>query len=321
MSDTRSAEEIVRFYRDMQRIRTFEMRVIDVFRAAEFAGFLHSAVGQEGVAVGACAALRKSDVITATHRSHGHLIAKGVAMDGLLAEIYGKANGLCQGVAGHVHVADLNNGVIGGNGVLGQNQPIAVGAALAIAMERRDDVVVSFFGDGTANEGAVHEAMNLAAVWQLPVIFLCERNEFAELTPYSSHFRIASIADRAKAYGFAGYSIDGSDVEAVADTVGKVVTEARAGQGPALVEARVVRWRGHYEGDPQAYRQNQDLSADPLEVLALRYPSVLTPELRQHIEGEAEAETEAAVAFARAGAYPDPTILFGRNSVVARGAA
>lgn len=311
MAELRTPDEALRFYRDMQRIRTFEMRLIELFRAAEFAGFLHSSVGQEAVAVGACAALSREDMITANHRSHGHLLAKGVAMNGLLAEIYGKKNGLCGGIAGHVHVADLANGVIGGNGVLGQNQPIAVGAALAMAMDKRANVVVSFFGDGTANEGAVHEAMNLAAVWRLPVIFLCERNEFAELTPYRTHFQIESIAERAKAYGFPGYTVDGTDVDAVAEVVGNAVADARAGRGAALIEARVVRWRGHYEGDSQAYRQDLTHSADPLEITAACYPSVLTGDICRDIEAAAEVEVEAAVKFARDGAYPDPEELFG----------
>jgi TPP-dependent pyruvate/acetoin dehydrogenase alpha subunit len=305
--------QAVDLYRAMLRIRIFEERVIELFKSGEFHGFLHTGIGQEGVAVGVCSSLRADDWITATHRSHGHLLAKGVPMGPLLAEIYGKTNGLCGGVAGHVHVADLPRNVLGGNGVLGQNQPIAVGLALGLQLSKRDSIVVSFFGDGTANEGAVHEAMNLAAVWRLPVLFLCERNEFAELSPFSSQFRIQSIADRAVAYGFRGYSVDGSDVERVRALIATVIAEMRAGGGPALIEARVVRWRGHYEGDQQQYRDaSAPASPDPLTVLAERHPSILDDARRQSLRQEVLTEVGAAVEFARGGEYPQPDVVFGR---------
>jgi 2-oxoisovalerate dehydrogenase E1 component len=303
--------EVLGLYRGMQRIRAFEEQVIKLFKAGEFSGFLHTGIGQEGVAVGVCSVLRPTDWITATHRSHGHLLAKGVPMGPLLAEIYGKTNGICGGVAGHVHMADLSRHVVGGNGVLGQNQPIAGGVALGLKLKKTDDVVVSFFGDGTANEGAVHEAMNLAAVWALPVLFLCERNEFAELSPFESQFRIKSIAERAAAYGFTGYTVDGTDVEAVRALMTRVLDVMRAGGGPALIEAKVVRWHGHYEGDAQQYR-DRDLkaSADPLAVLADRHPADLTASRRQEILESAVAEVSAAIEFARGGKYPSPEAVF-----------
>jgi TPP-dependent pyruvate/acetoin dehydrogenase alpha subunit len=235
-------------------------------------------------------------------------------MDQLLAEIFGKSNGVCGGVAGHVHVADMSRNIVGGNGVLGQNQPIAAGLALGLQMRRRDDIVVSFFGDGTASEGAVHEAMNLAAVWSLPVLFLCERNEFAEFSDFSTQFRVSSIAERAHGYGFSGYSIDGSDVEAVEALVQKVVPDLREGHGPALIEARVVRWHGHYEGDTQAYRQDMRRSRDPLEVLVERYPEILEQSLRMGIEAETKAEMARATEFARRGEYPDSAAVFNRSA-------
>jgi 2-oxoisovalerate dehydrogenase E1 component len=302
---------IIDLYREMQRIRTFEEQTIKLFKAAEFAGFLHTGIGQEAVAVGICSQLRPSDFITATHRSHGHLLAKGVPMGPLLAEIYGKTQGLCGGVAGHVHVADLSRGVVGGNGILGQNQPIAVGLALGKVLRGSDDIVVSFFGDGTANEGAVHESMNLAAVWSLPVLFLCERNEYAELSSFSSQFRINSIADRAAAYGFLGYSVDGSDVGAVQSVVRKVLSDMRQGSGPVLIETRVIRWHGHYEGDTQNYRRDKERSPDPLLVLAERYPELLDRATCDAIRQAAEAEMADAIGFARSGDYPDPADLFG----------
>lgn len=300
-------------YRSMRRIRHFEERVIELFKAGEFSGFLHTGIGQEAIAAGVVSRLRQSDYVTSTHRGHGHVLAKGVSMDALLAEIYGKVEGPNGGVAGHVHVTDLSQGLLGGNGVLGQNQPIAVGLALAKRLQGKDDVVVTFFGDGTANEGAVHEAMNLAGVWQLPVLFLCERNEWAELSPYTAHTRAASIADRAQGYGFKGYSVDGTDVEAVAALTDEIVANMRRGGGPALLETRVVRWHGHYEGDPQAYRDGMAPSADPLDVLTQRYPALLDAETRARIDAEAEAEMAEAVTFARAGHYPEPADLFGAD--------
>jgi 2-oxoisovalerate dehydrogenase E1 component len=305
-------EHLIRLYREMQRIRTFELQTTKLFKAAEFAGFLHTSVGQEAVAVGVCSQLRPSDFITATHRSHGHLLAKGLPINELLAEIYGKSNGVCGGVAGHVHVADMSRNIVGGNGILGQNQPIAAGLGLGLKMRGRDDIVVSFFGDGTANEGAVHEAMNLAAIWLLPVLFLCERNDYAELSHFSTQFRIPSIADRAPGYGFSGYRVDGWDVEAVESLVEKLIADMRKGGGPVLIEACVVRWHGHYEGDSQSYRQDARRSPDPLDVLAERYPEILNQAIRREIELEAQVEMDSATEFARQGEYPDPATVFNR---------
>lgn len=321
MSERLQSDEVLHLYSEMQRIRVFETRVIELFRKGEFAGFLHTGIGQEGVAAGVCAQLRGTDYITATHRSHGHLLAKGVPMGSLLAEIYGKSNGLCGGVAGHVHVTDMARGVVGGNGVLGQNQPIATGLALGLQLAGRDDVVVSFFGDGTANEGAVHEAMNLAAVWSLPVLFLCERNDYAELTPITAHMRTHSLAERAQSYGFAGVSVDGTDIEAVRATVADALARLRRGAGPMLIEARVVRWHGHYEGDPQHYRADKRGSQDPLDVLAERYPDILTPAERERMQGAAQAEMDDAVAMARAGAVPAPEQVFRNGVYFDKGAA
>jgi TPP-dependent pyruvate/acetoin dehydrogenase alpha subunit len=310
--------KVIDLYRDMQRIRVFEEGVIKLFKASEFSGFLHTGIGQEAIAEGVCGSLRRDDWLTATHRSHGHLIAKGVPMDLLLAEIYGKECGLCGGVAGHVHVADMGRSIVGGNGILGQNQPIAVGLALGLRLRREDAVVVSIFGDGTANEGAVHEAMNLAAVWELPVLFVCERNEFAELSSFASQFKIRSIADRAPAYGFEGYSLDGTDVERVQSLIQELIVKMRNGAGPALVELRVVRWHGHYEGDTQQYRDAKLApTADPLRLLVARHPDLLSEAVREDILARAKDEFEAAIRFARHGSYPDPNVVFGQAADVA----
>jgi 2-oxoisovalerate dehydrogenase E1 component len=304
---------IVDLFREMQRIRVFEETVIRLFKASEFSGFLHTGIGQEAIAVGVCGSLQAEDWLTATHRSHGHLLARGVPMHLLLAEIYGKESGLCEGVAGHVHVADMTRRIVGGNGVLGQNQPIATGLALGLRLRRESAVVVSIFGDGTANEGAVHEAMNLAAIWELPVLFVCERNEFSELSPYTSQFKIKSVADRAAAYGFEGYSLEGTDVEAVGELVQRLTSKMRRGGGPALVELRVVRWHGHYEGDPQQYRDAAlRPSADPLQLLTESHPELLGQEVRESILTHAREEMEAAIRFARQGSHLDPEALFAR---------
>lgn len=311
-----SAQDPVELYRQMQRIRVFEERVIGLFRAGEFSGFLHTAIGQEAIAVGVCSQLRGSDWITATHRSHGHLLAKGMPMRDLLAEIYGKTNGVCGGVAGHVHVADLSRNILGGNGVLGQNQPIACGLALGKKLQNADDVVVTFFGDGSANLGAIHESMNFAAVWSLPVVFLCERNEFSELSHFSSQFRIDSIATRAASYGFPGYTVDGSDILAVLDTASKAISYVREGRGPVLIEARVVRWHGHYEGDPQTYRDGGaegGRTPDPLIVLNQQCQDILTETECAAIREDALREMEDAVEFARSGVYPTLEEIYPRD--------
>ena len=256
-------------HRRMLLIRGFEQRVADLYRDGEVPGFVHLSIGQEATAVGACWPLGPKDVITSTHRGHGHCLAKGLDPLGMFAELMGKDRGTNRGRGGSMHIADPKLGIFGANGIVAAGVPIAVGAAVAAQLRADDSVAVSFFGDGAPAQGAFHEALNLAAVWQLPVIFFCENNGYAEFSPASTQ-HAASLERRAAGYGIPFVAVDGNDVAATAATMEEVVRNARAGGGPSVVEAATYRWHGHYEGDPQRYRTPEEVTAwearDPLIV-------------------------------------------------------
>ncbi len=251
----------------MLLIRGFEERVAALYRDGEVPGFVHLSIGQEAAAVGACWPLRPADVITSTHRGHGHCLAKGLDPLGMFAELMGKDQGTNRGRGGSMHIADPKLGIFGANGIVAAGLPIAVGAATAAQLRADGSVSVSFFGDGAPAQGAFHEALNLAAVWQLPVIFFCENNGYAEFSPASTQHR-ASLEQRAAGYGIHYVAVDGNDVTATAAAMEDVVLRARAGRGPAVVEAATYRWHGHYEGDPQRYRTPEEITTwearDPL---------------------------------------------------------
>jgi pyruvate dehydrogenase E1 component alpha subunit len=298
-------------FEQMLRIRRFEERVSTLFAASELPGFVHLGIGQESVAVGVIDTLRQSDYITATHRGHGQILAKGARFAPMLAELMGKATGYCKGKGGSMHIFDVTLGVLGANGILGAGQPIAVGAALSARLRGRDDVAVTFFGEGASAQGAVHEAMNLAAVWQAPVVFVAEVNGFAELTPYETHVSVPSIAERGPAYGIPAAAVDAIDVLAVRAAAQECIARARSGGGPSLLELRTLRWHGHYEGDPQRYRDAEELerrvTADPIAHLERRLVAAGVAEERLAALGEAIAdELERAVETARADPLPDP---------------
>jgi pyruvate dehydrogenase E1 component alpha subunit len=295
----------------MLRIRAFEERVAELFAAGELPGFVHLSIGQESVAAGVIANLRPTDYITATHRGHGHIIAKGARFGPMFAELMGKETGYCRGKGGSMHIFDVGLGVLGANGILGAGQPIAVGAALSARLRGTDGVAATFFGEGASAQGAVHEAMNLAAVLRAPVVFVAEVNGFAELTPYPVHASVPALAARGAAYGMPAETVEGADVLAVHRAAARCVARARAGEGPSLLEVRTLRWRGHYEGDQQRYRdasylEEQGLS-DPIALLERRLLAggAAVEEVRA-AGTRAAAEVEEAVAFARAGALPDP---------------
>jgi acetoin:2,6-dichlorophenolindophenol oxidoreductase subunit alpha len=293
-------------HRTMLRIRRFEERAGELFRAGEMPGFVHLSLGQEAVAAGVVSALREDDAIAATHRGHGHIIAKGGRFGPMMAELYGKDTGYCRGKGGSMHIFDLELGILGANGIIGAGAPIAVGAALSARLRGDDSVAVSFFGEGASAQGSVHEAMNLASVWGLPVVFVAEVNGFAELTPYAVHAGVESLALRGGAYGIPAQSVDGLDALAVHDAATAAVEHAREGRGPQLLEARMVRWRGHYEGDPQKYRDPDELerglAGDPLAALEARMPGEdLGP-----VRAEVERELDEAIAFARSSPLPAP---------------
>jgi len=297
-------------HRAMVRIRRFEERVGELFAAGELPGFVHLSIGQESVPVGVIDELRETDYITATHRGHGHILAKGASFAPMLAELMGRTSGYCKGKGGSMHIFDITLGILGANGILGASQPIAVGAAFSARLRGRDDVVATFFGEGASAQGAIHEAMNLAAVWKAPVVFVAEINGFAELTPYEVHVPIASLADRGAAYGIPAVTVDALDVFAVAEAARECVARARAGEGPSLLELRTLRWRGHYEGDPQRYRDPEELerraAVDPIDhlVLRLRESGVSEDELTAAVDA-VDAELEAALEEARSGPLPE----------------
>ncbi len=305
-------ELLARIHTTMVRIRRFEERAIELFMAGELPGFLHSSLGQEAVAAGACAALREDDYITSTHRGHGHVIAKGLRLDRMMAELYGNKTGYCKGKGGSMHIADFARGVLGANGIVGAGIPIATGAALSIKMRRSAQVALAFFGDGATSQGAFHEAANLAAVWELPVIYVCENNLYAVSLHQSRQMKVADVAQRAAAYGFPGWVVDGNDPVAVYQAVARAAERARQGGGPTLIECKTYRWMGHYIGDPGNYRPAEEVAQwkarDPLALFERRLieQGLLPQEEIARVHHEVQAEVEAAVEFARRSPAPSP---------------
>jgi acetoin:2,6-dichlorophenolindophenol oxidoreductase subunit alpha len=244
----------------MWRIRRFEEAVDDLFARGLMHGTMHLSIGQEASATGACFALRDDDAITSTHRGHGHCIAKGADLERMMAELLAKETGYCRGRGGSMHIADVATGNLGANGIVGGGIPIAAGAGLAYRLQGIDRVVVSFFGDGATNEGAFHEAVNLAAIWKLPVVFVCENNKYGMSFSTEKSMAVETIAERSGGYGLPGVTVDGNDVEAVNEAVTTAVDRARAGDGPTLVEALTYRWKGHSKSDKNLYRTREEIS-------------------------------------------------------------
>ena len=307
-------EELLNAYRRIVEIRAFEEAAAAEYAAGAIPGFVHLSIGQEAVAVGACLPLRVSDIITSTHRGHGHVLAKGLDIRQMFAELMGRANGTCGGRGGSMHIADPNLGIFGANGIVGAGLPIAVGAAFALRAQDRDDLVLAFFGDGAVAQGAFHEAVNLAALWGLPVIFLCENNGYSEFSRTEEQHPVP-LEQRAVAYGIPFHQVDGNDVEAVSAVITTVAASVRAGSGPHLVEAVTLRRRGHYEGDPQRYRERGDAedrrARDPIAVTRAALAERAVAEATwQGIDLEVAADIASAVEAARAAPEPDPrTVL------------
>jgi TPP-dependent pyruvate/acetoin dehydrogenase alpha subunit len=312
VTDTALEAPLLQMYTGMLRVRLFEERVRELFAGGRIPGFLHTSVGQEAVAVGVCAALRPDDYVLSTHRGHGHLVAKGGSLRGLMAELYGKANGICHGKGGTMHIADASVGYLGANGVLASGCVLAPGVGLSIRHRKSGQVVVTFFGDGAANRGPFHEGVNMAALWRLPVIFVCENNRWASTTATEDSAAGGSIAQRAAGYGIPGEPVDGNDVLAVWDAVARAVGRARAGEGPSLIEAHTIRWVGHFEGDPQAYRPKTEAAEgrrrDPIARLerVLREQTLLDDAQARRIRDGVAAEIDDAVAHAEASPLPEP---------------
>jgi pyruvate dehydrogenase E1 component alpha subunit len=299
-----------RLFRRMTLVREFELRAIKERRRGLIPGFIHSCVGQEATAVGACAALSQADVITSTHRGHGHLLGKGGDPKYMMAELAARSSGYCLGRGGSLHIADFDLGILGANGIVGGGFPVATGAALAYQMRGDAQIALAFFGDGAINEGSFHEAANLAGLWKLPVIFFCENNLYGEGTPQDMQAPIADLALRAGGYGFPGVIVDGNDVLAVYDATQGARHRALAGDGPSLIEAKTYRFRGHYEGDPQVYRRPGELEAwqarDPVPAFRtwLLAASALNEDELVEIESSVHSQVDEAVAFAAASPTP-----------------
>lgn len=296
----------------MWRTRRFEEAVDDLFARGLMHGTMHLSIGQEASATGACLALRPDDAITSTHRGHGHCIAKGASLERMMAELLAKDTGYCRGRGGSMHIADVATGNLGANGIVAGGIPIAVGAALAYQLQGLDRVVVCFFGDGAANEGAFHEALNLAAIWSLPVIFLCENNKYGMSFSTERAFAVPHIADRASGYGMPGVTVDGNSVDDVFAAVTTAVERARAGGGPTLVEAETYRWKGHSKSDKNVYRTRDEIAEwrerDPILAFELqaREAGSLTDDDVQAVRDEARAAIRDAVQAANAAPDSEP---------------
>ena len=311
---------LIEMLRRMLRIRYFEERVIEMVRGGEIVGAAHSYIGEEAVAVGACLALRDEDYITGNHRSHGHPIAKGGDVNRAMAELLGKRTGYCKGKGGSMHLADFSIGILGESGIVGSSVPVAVGAGMGAKMQGTDRVSMCFFGDGASNQGAVAESLNLAAVWRLPVIFLCENNQYAQTTHFSTTVATENISDRAAAYNMPGILVDGQDVVAMYEVVSEAVERARGGQGPSLVEGRTYRFYEHSLGmeriirDP--YRPESEVEAwkqrDPIKIHRelLLAEGIATEEQINRVEEEENGRVDRAVEFARESPYPEASELF-----------
>src|SRR5262245_26932088 len=310
-----SRQSLESLYQTMLRIRRFDERTVELFNAGHVKGTAHSYVGQEAVATAACAHLTKDDSVISNHRGHGHCIAKGARLDLMMAELMGREDGYCRGLGGSMHIAALDLNMLGANGIVAAGVPIGAGAALANRMRKTDRVVISFFGDGGANQGTVHETMNLAAVWKLPLIFVCENNKYALSTDQSRTTAGEGASMRAHAYGMPGVRVDGNDLAAVYDAVGKAVDRARAGQGPSCVEAVTYRWGGHsMRANLPEYRTKAEeldwMQRDPIARLERRLLEAGVSDVRlKELREEVERELERAVEFGKASAEPTVEIM------------
>jgi TPP-dependent pyruvate/acetoin dehydrogenase alpha subunit len=309
--DAEAARDLLR---TMWRIRHFEERVAALKRSLLVHGLIHLSIGGEGVAAAVCRQLRDDDGVYSGHRAHGHAIAKGAPIERVMAELMGRADGLCRGLGGSMHLVDRAHGFLGATGVVGGNLPLALGDALAARVRDSDRVTVVFFGDGAVQAGHFNESVNLAALWQLPLIFVCENNGFAEFTPRSAHTVVERVSDVVAPYGFDRLTVEGSDAAAVWDAFGACLDTARGGRGPMLLECLTHRRRGHYEGDAQQYRdpkaEEEWLRRDPVARFEerARAEGWLDEDAARAIAAEAKATVEQAVEFARASPFPEPAI-------------
>ena len=306
-------------YSTMARIRAFEFKALKLFEENKLRGSVHLYIGEEAVASTVCARLTNDDYIASTHRGHGHCIAKGARLDMAMAELMGKATGYCKGRSGSMHIADFTQGNLGANAIVGGGIPIAVGAALSAKMQKQDRVAVSFFGDGASNEGTFHESMNMASVWKLPIIFICENNGYGISVPTWQSTSVKDISVRGMAYDMPGETVDGNDVEAIDAAFERALKRARAGEGPSIIECKTYRWQGHHVGDPAVYRERRDknekatwMERCPIENFKKEAiaSKLISKAAFEKLEAEVEAEVQAAVQFAKDSPYPDVSEAF-----------
>jgi pyruvate dehydrogenase E1 component alpha subunit len=305
-----NSKELVDLLRRMWLIRAFEEKVSALYAERQIVGLLHLSIGQEAVAVGALSELRNEDYVYGGHRSHGHAIAKGADINRLMAEIAGRATGYCSGKGGSMHIVAKECGFITASGVVGGTIPLALGAAFASKERRKGQVAVVLFGDGAGQAGPFHESLNIASLWQLPAIFICENNGYAEFTPLSAHTKVERLASHAETYGIPASTVDGNDLFAVRDAMTKAVQKCRAGNGPVFIECLTQRMRGHYEGDPAKYRELSQLAEwkkkDPIARVArtLKSKKWITDKDLTAIENEARGLVDKAADFSRASPWP-----------------
>lgn len=306
-------------YRRMRLIRRFEERVIELVNANEIAGTTHEYIGEEAIAVGVCMVLRENDVLTSTHRGHGHVIAKGGEVKRMMAELFGRRTGYNRGKGGSMHIADLALGIYGANGIVAAGVPIAAGAAWASKLRKTGQVAVAFFGDGGANQGVLHETMNIAGAWQLPIVFVCENNQYAVTTASITSTAGPGISHRAAAYGFPGHVVDGMDVEQVMSATQAAVDRARSGKGPSLLECKAYRYQGHFTAERAlklTYRLQEEIEhwrqRDPILFWAaeLEKRQILSAPERASIDEEIDGLIDEAVDYARASDWPDSEEAF-----------
>jgi pyruvate dehydrogenase E1 component alpha subunit len=309
-------KKMIQVYETMLKIRMFEDKVAELFSAGKLPGFVHLYAGEEAIATGVCAHLTDRDYITSTHRGHGHCIAKGVDINSMMAEVYGRATGACKGKGGSMHIADVDKGMLGANGIVGAGGPLACGSGLMAKTLGTDQVTVCFFGDGAAEQGTMHESMNLACCWGLPVVFVCENNGYAETTPCGYHCSAKNISDRGVAYDIPGLTVDGSDFFAIYEAAEEAVGRARKGEGPSLLECRGFRYYGHFQGDSMLYfteeEKERNRAQDPIENFKKRglERKLLSKKQIAEIDGKTAAIIEDAVKFAEESAWPAPEEVF-----------
>jgi pyruvate dehydrogenase E1 component alpha subunit len=308
-----SREQLLDAYRSMRMIRSFEERLAELVTAGKLGGFLHLYAGEEAVAVGVCAHLGDRDVVASTHRGHGHCIAKGVDVRGMMAELFGKSTGICKGKGGSMHIADIDKGMLGANGIVGAGIPLTTGAALTAKLKKTGGVAVGFFGDGATNQGQFHESLNMAANWKLPAIFVAENNGYGEFTPTDFVTPVKDLAVRAQSYAMRSAVADGMDFFDVYEKAGEAIEAARKGDGPTLLECKTYRFYGHFVGDPLRYRSKQEAEdwkqhRDPLDLFEAKVveAGLVDADALRQIDGEVQAEVSAAVDEAESAPLPDP---------------